>query len=277
MAGLVARSGARAAGNGRILLAALAFGLLTAALLVAYLREEQRKQATRDAASVAVVVAKKDIPLGANITTAMLEVRLVPPEAAVAAAYSEAGRVAGLRARYPIPAGAQIVPGMVVQGGAEDALSVVVPPGKRALAITGSEVIGGGGHIRPGDRVDVLLVAEEWKLLNLPGPTGSGEQRKGVATVLQNVEVLAVADDVEKIAATGPAERENDDRNKKIRSVVLAVDQQGAQQLFLAESIGRIRLSLRPFGEVEEQPVPPTLRVLPAGATAAPTATPAPR
>jgi pilus assembly protein CpaB len=151
MAGILSRSSGRSSGNGRIMLAAVAFGLLTAALLVAYLRDQQKQNTVRDASSISVVVAKKDIPLGANITTSMIEQRLVPPDAAVAAAFAEAGKVAGLRARYPIPAGQQIVPGMVVQGGSADALSYVVPPGKRGVAVAASEVIGGGGHIRPGD------------------------------------------------------------------------------------------------------------------------------
>jgi pilus assembly protein CpaB len=274
MAGIALRTSS-GSGNGRILLAALAFGLLTAALLVAYLRGEERQQRARDANGVPVVVAKKDIPLGAIITTEMLEVRLLAPDAAVATAFPEVGRVAGLRARYPIAEGAQIVPGMVVQGGASDALSYVVPPGKRALAVTGSEVIGGGGHIRPGDFVDVLVVTEQWRINNA-APVGGSEQQKGVVTVLQNIEVLAVADDVEKIERSGPDDNSAAEKNKKIKSVVLAVDPTQAQQLFLAETIGKIRLSLRPFGERDEQNVVPARGLLPAGAPA-PTATPAPR
>jgi pilus assembly protein CpaB len=261
------------------MLAALAFGLLTAALLVAYLRDNERRQSARDAASVSVVVAKKEIPLGSNISMSMLEERLVPPEAAVAAAFTESGKVAGLRARYPIPAGAQIVPGMVVQGGSADALSYVVPPGKRAVAVAASEVIGGGGHIRPGDFVDVLVTIEVWKLVGGQPPSGS-DRPKGVWTVLQNVEVLAVADDAEKIGATGPGDRSDEDKDKKIRSVVLGVDPNQAQTLFLAESEGKIRLSLRPFGDREETPLAPVLEpfVLPGSAAtprATPTATPA--
>lgn len=281
MAGIALKTRSRS-GNGRILLAALAFGLLTAALLVAYLRGLEREQAAREATSVPVVVARKDIPLGALITSQMVETKLVTPEVAVTSAFAETGRVVGLRARYPIAAGAQIVPGMVIQGGAADALSYVVPPGKRALAVAASEVIGGGGHIRPGDFVDVLVTIEAWKLVG-GAPTSGSERPKGVYTILQNVEVLAVAEDVEKIAASGPASSTNDDK-KKIRSVVLAVDPHQAQLLFLAESEGKIRLALRPFGERDEMPIAPVLEpLIPSGpgATAGvrpnPTPTPAPR
>lgn len=281
MAGILTTTSGRASGNGRIMLAAIAFGLLTAALLVTYLRDQQQKGSARDASSISVVVAKKDIPLGANITTSMIEQRLVPPDAAVAAAFAETGKVAGLRARYPIPAGQQIVPGMVVQGGSADALSYVIPPGKRAVAVAASEVIGGGGHIRPGDFVDVLVVIEVWKLIGGQAPATS-DRPKGVYTILQNVEVLAVADDAEKIGASGPNDQAKDSKDKKIRSVVLGVEPSQAQTLFLAESEGKIRLSLRSFGDREEQPLAPVLEPLiipaaPGTTRATPTPTPAPR
>jgi pilus assembly protein CpaB len=278
MAGIAVKSGRRSGGNGRILLAAVAFGLLTAALVVAYLRNQERQQSGRNETSVAVVVAKREIPLGASITSGMIEVKLVTPESAVASAFSETGRVIGLRARYPISAGAQVVPGMVVQGGAADALSYVVPPGKRAISVGYSDVVGTGGHIRPGDFVDVLVLVEVWKLTGGVPPT-STDRPKGVYTVLQNIEVLAVSDNAQKVAASGPEAKTKDEIVKisaDNKSVTLAVDPEQAQKLFLAEADGKIRLALRPFGEREEQSVAPFLEpiILPAARA---TATPPPR
>lgn len=287
MAG-IALSGGRGRGNGFILVAALAFGLLTAALVVGYLRDQSRKQQVRSETSVPVVIAKRDIPLGVNITSNMVELKLVTPDIAVNSAFSETGRVIGLRARYPITAGAQVVPGMVVQSGAADALSYVVPPGKRALAVIANEVVGSSGYIRPGDFVDVLVSLPESKLPGGRARTGSDEA-KAVLTVLQNVEVLAVADEAQKVAGAVPDGKKDGARkapaNSENKSVTLAVDPEQAQILFLAETEGKLRLALRPFGERDEKPLPATLldppaavaTAVPAAPSATPRATPAPR
>jgi pilus assembly protein CpaB len=276
MAGIAVQSGSRPRGNRLIIILAVVFGLLTAALLVAYLRRQDEQRRVLTEASVPVVVAAKDIPLGANITSAMVENKMVTPDVAVASAFSESGRIVGLRARAAIPAGAQVVPGMVVQSGAADALSFVVPPGKRAVAVTGSDVIGGGAHIRPGDFVDVMVTVEAWRLVGGTPPSGA-EKPKGVFTIIQNVEVLAVSDQAEKIAESGPNAKSKEDATLKSlsqaenKSVTLAVDPQQAQLLFLADQEGKIRLALRPFGERDEQTLQPVVEpiILP-GSSAAP-------
>jgi pilus assembly protein CpaB len=285
MAGIAVPSGSRARSNRLILIAALAFGVLTAALVVAYLRDKEEEQRTLSTASVPVVVARREIPLGATITADMVELRHVTPDAAVAAAFDKVDVVTGLRARYVIPAGAQIVPGLVVKAGAADALSFVVPPGKRAVTIAASEVIGGGGHIRPGDFVDVLARVEVVQLTGATPAAGVGNEKpKGVVTILQNVEVLAVAQETEKVAGAGPhAKNDRDGDTRKpsdIKSIVLAVTPEQAQVLLLFESKDNLRLALRPFGERDEAPLAPvTEPLLVPGAPATPvprTPTPAP-
>jgi pilus assembly protein CpaB len=280
MAGVAVQSGARPRGNRLLGLAALLFGILTAALVIAYLRNKEEEVRVQADATVPVVVASREIPLGTNITSSMLQVKLVTPGVAIPAAFSETAKVIGLRARATIPENAQIVPGMVVQSGGADALSFVVPPGKRAVAVTLSEVIGSGGHIRPGDVVDVMVTVEAWKLVG-GQPTSGSAQPKGVYTILQNVEVLAVRDEAEQIAASGPDSKDTKDKNSATRvttrdqernkSVTLAVDPQQAQLLFLADQEGKIRLALRPFGERDETPIAPILEPLafPAPATPA--------
>lgn len=278
MASIAVRSRGRMQGNGRIMLAALAFGLLTAALVVTYLRNQEKAQTAREGASIAVVVATKEIAAGATISSAMLDVKLVTPELAIPAAYPESGRVIGLRARFPITEGAQISPNMMVQGGAACALSCVVPAGMRAFTIAGDEVISGGGHIRPGDFVDVLLVLDAWRVTGA-APTSGADRPRAVETVLQGIEVLAVSNEAQTVSASGPDPKATkDDKDKKassIKSITLSVNPTQAQELFLAESIGKLRLSLRPFGEAEEAQVSTSIE--PAGRVPAARATPAAR
>ncbi len=263
MAGITAQRGVRSRGSTWVLLAAVLMGTATAVLLVAYVRARDRDREAQSSSTATVVVARRDIPIATTITSDMLEVRRVQPAAAVPAAYQETARVVGLRSRYPIAAGAQVVPGMVIQATTAEALSYIVPPGKRAMAIATSEVISGGGHIRPGDFVDVIVSVEVEKLTG--GTPAAGQLKpKGAFTILQNIEVLAVDSDAAQLTEAGPDGRSRDDGNGRLaatreryRSVTLAVDPAQAQLLFLAETEGKIRLALRPFGDREERPLAP--------------------
>jgi pilus assembly protein CpaB len=271
MASVTARAGMRSRGSLWITIAAIALGLLTAVLILNYLRTQDSERRALSDASVAVVVASREIRLGTNITSSMLELKHVTPDVAVTNAYPEPAQVIGLRARSTIAEGSQVVPSMVVQSGTGDALSFVVPPGKRAVAITGSDVVGGGGHIRPGDFVDVLVAVDTWKLDSSAPSTNGAEKPKAVVTMLQNVEVLAVSDAAQKVADSGPDSKSKKDSDIKSldkadnKSVTLSVEPAQAELLFLAETEGKVRLALRPFGEREEQVVPPAT-LAPAGA-----------
>ena len=115
-----------------------------------------------------------------------------------------------------------------------DALDIVcmlVGPGMKAVTIRVNDVDGVGGHVLPGDRVDIALTRQ------LDKENGSTQ------VVLQDVRVLAidqVAD--ERIANAAVA-----------KSVTLEVDTVGAQKLGLASSIGALSLMLRKAGETASE------------------------
>jgi len=109
--------------------------------------------------------------------------------------------------------------------------------------------------IRQGDRVDVLL-----KIPVKPGGTaGSSEGVPVAATVLQNVEVLAVGRSLEqpKVETTGKEGegKQSQQQAKEVATVTLAVDPEEAQALLLASELGSVRLALR-------SPVDKEIRVL---------------
>jgi pilus assembly protein CpaB len=266
MATTLVQPAQRSRTNRRTILAAVALGLLTALLIVVYLTQQSRQRALNSTASVPVVVATQDIAQGASIGAQQVGLRMVTPDAAAHTAFGQTKQVVGLRARYAIPTGAQVVPGMVVQAGSANALSYVVPPGKRAMAVATSDVIGGGNHILPGDFVDVMVTMDAWKVVGGTPPSG-GDVPKGTFTILQNVEVLAVANDAEKLGGSGPQASQASQNSSPLavtgsdanNSVTLAVDPSQAQLLFLTESEGTIRLALRPFGDDLTQNVAPVL------------------
>jgi pilus assembly protein CpaB len=270
MTGIAAQPARRQHNNRWVAVAALLFALLTAVLIVRYLSAQTQARQTSTTASVPVVTAKHDIASGATISADMVQQKLVTPDVAASTALSQIKLAVGQRARYDIPAGAQLVPSMLVQPSAADALSLIVPPGKRAVAVATTDVINGGNHIRPGDYVDVMAIFDASKLVG--GASSSADQNlQGVYTILQNVQVLAVADEAADSASGGPQAKSSDASSapdlSKNGSVTLAVDPYQAQLLFLSESEGKIRLALRSFGDQNQQPLAPVLEPLGAPAS----------
>jgi pilus assembly protein CpaB len=94
------------------------------------------------------------------------------------------------------------------------------------------------GFILPGNRVDILLTMD--------GPGGDRDATGGGTTVtlLQNIEILAIEQRV-----VAPAESKVDPN--QLKSVTLLVSPRQAAMLNLAQSKGKLHLSLRNLGDSE--------------------------
>lgn len=146
----------------------------------------------------------------------------VPPEKAVE----------GAIVRDPILAGEPITSRKIVRGGEGGYLSVVLSPGKRAMAVPVTSETAVGGFVLPGDRVDVLQTRD---VQNAGEAEGASGKNVVAETILQNVRVLALdqSTTAEKdakaiVAATatlevGPAEAEALTRAKAAGPVTLAL------------------------------------------------------
>nr|CDQ32886.1 Flp pilus assembly protein CpaB [Virgibacillus halodenitrificans] len=111
-------------------------------------------------------------------------------------------------------------------------LASQVPAGYRALAIGVDDVIGGGGFIEPGDRVDVLFQAQAVQ---------SGDRPQTLARrLLGDVLVLGYG---QNLQGGADGDDENDSR-RGARTAVVVVDESQAPKLLLAESTGRLRLAV---------------------------------
>lgn len=110
-------------------------------------------------------------------------------------------------------------------------LSSLVGPGMKAVTIRVNDVEGVGGHVLPGDRVDVALTRQ------LDKENGSTQ------VVLQDVRVLAIDQVADERTASAAV----------AKSVTLEVDTTGAQKLGLAGSIGTLSLLLRKAGETASE------------------------
>jgi pilus assembly protein CpaB len=97
--------------------------------------------------------------------------------------------VEGAIVRDPILAGEPIVSRKIVRGGEGGYLSVVLSPGKRAMAVPVTSETAVGGFVLPGDRVDVLQTHDAQAVGEGESPAG---KQTVAETVLRNVRVLAL-------------------------------------------------------------------------------------
>ena len=263
MARPIASSGART--NRKFILFALALGALGAVLVYAAFSRPQSSTGGGAGANTPVVVAKTDIPARTKITESMIEVRLVGADGRSALAFTDTAGVVGQVTRFPIAASEQVLSSKVValtttSAAGGRSLTFVVPQGKRGIAIKVTGVTSAGSLILPGDYVDVLVVYDIEFQSDPKDPT-SREKADSylVLTLLQNVEVLAVqqtvVDIVPESTPTAGGQRVRNSEAKadpEAITVTLALSPEDAQKIYLAESNGRIRLALRPFGDADQ-------------------------
>ncbi|EJL27995.1 Flp pilus assembly protein CpaB [Caulobacter sp. AP07] len=216
-----------------------------------------------------VLVAKRDLVIGERLTAADVTWQAWPSDAINAAfitngaaapaptktaakAAKAVGDVAdgmiggvtpekaieGAIVRDPILAGEPITSRKIVRGGEGGYLSVVLSPGKRAMAVPVTSETAVGGFVLPGDRVDVLQTHE-----GPSGGEGEGAAAKTVVadTILQNVRVLAL--DQSTTA-------EKDAKTIVAATATLEVGPIEAEALARAKAAGPVTLILRAYTDL---------------------------
>src|SRR5207249_1333610 len=121
------------------------------------------------------------------------------------------------------------------------------------------EVVTSGGLIQPGDAVDVVAIFQRIDTNPddpsfLVSASSGGPKRIVAVTLLQNVQVLAVAQKIDD-PLSQPSDKNAIKPQPDAKSVTLAVTPDDAERLFIADETAALRLSLRRFGEHDTQPV----------------------
>jgi pilus assembly protein CpaB len=146
--------------------------------------------------------------------------------------------VEGAIVRDPILAGEPITARKIVRGGEGGYLSVVLGPGKRAMAVPVTSETAVGGFILPGDRVDVIQTREAQSV----GEGDGGSVKQTVAeTIIQNVRVLALD---QSTAA------EKDAKTIVASTATLEVGPIEAEALSRAKAGGPVTLTLRAYTDL---------------------------
>lgn len=184
-----------------------------------------------------LVVAAKAMGIGVTVKPADVKVVKVPDAQFPKGGFAKVEEVIDRPVISNILLDEPLMEGRLASRGSGVGIAPVIPVGMRAMTVRVNDVVGVGGFVMPGMRVDVLVTGR---------PPG-GEAVTTTTTVLQNILVLTAG------TTTQP-----DARGQAINApnVTLLVTPDQAEILTLASNEGRIQLVLRSGGDqsIEQTP-----------------------
>lgn len=227
----------------------LAGALVVAGIAFFYVYADAYIEEETGGPRVMIVAAALDIPFGQPLQRSWLVLEELPQS------YVEDRhiRASAIRSLIGVPLAQSVRSGeavlrtdLSVLSDQQRTLSAEIPHGSRAYPIQAQQESAHAGLLRPGDRVDVMLLVGD------PRVPDSGR----VVVVAQNLLVLSVGRDVHT--------QFDDDRNVPTHfftaQVSLEVDLEQAQVLTIARRQGRLRVLLRNANDATEMPEPPVVR-----------------
>jgi pilus assembly protein CpaB len=230
--------------NKRALLIALVLAMVGTSMLLLYMQRFEREMSGGEQVELLMLV--KPIARGAPLTEDLLTTRHVPiayvEDRAIKAA--EKNKVLGLRTSTALQAQQTLMWTDLAITTEDRALSSLVQPGKRAVAVraSGANETKGNELIRPGDYVDVILTMQEETKDASGGTSLVDTKEKRSLVLLQKILVLAVG--LETHVAQANNEPERGATRDKLLTLSLTLQQ--AQLLSLAVEKGRISVAVRP-------------------------------
>ena len=206
-----------------LLVLALGFGTAAAYLALNYIRNQTTPLLSAEAPKGQVVLAMKDLPVGAIVGERDVRAVEWPGEAIPPGFLSVPEEVIGRGVITPVKLNEPLLEGKLAPRGAGGGLPTIITDGMRALSVRVDEVIAVAGFVIPGTRVDVLLTKA------VGGETIT-------RAILQNVQILAAGQSIQTDAEGKP-------QTVAVITVLLSPEQ--AELLTLAANQGRIQMTLR--------------------------------
>jgi pilus assembly protein CpaB len=212
-----------------VLLAGLA-AMLASVMVYSALKRREAEVANAMSHNVEVVVAAYDLPLGTKIELGEVKLARWSADSLPDGAYTDPKQVLGSYVKNSLVANEPIVQAKLFTGDkTAGIMPLLIPFGMRAVSVPVDEVSDVAGFVLPHTRVDVLVAT-----------TGEGGGEKAFSKViLQNVEVLAVAQEVEQ----------KKDEPEIVKVVTLLVTPQESERLALASHSGTLRLAMRNYND----------------------------
>ena len=207
------------------------FAALVAALVVySALKKREKEVQEAMAQSVNIVVASHDLTIGSKLDQNSTKMTRWSKDSVPPGAFTDAGSVMGQYTKTGFVENEPIVADRLFSGIKNaGVLPLLIPNGMRAMSVPVDEVSDISGFVLPHTHVDIVVTVSGG------GPTGGPYSK----IVLQNVEVLATAQDIEKI----------NDQPQVVHTITVLVTPQDAERLALASGQGGLRLAMRNYDD----------------------------
>jgi pilus assembly protein CpaB len=214
-----------------VLLAGLA-AMLASVMVYSALKRREAEVQNAMSHNVEVVVAAYDLPLGTKIDLGEVKLARWSADSLPEGAYTDPKQVIGSYVKNSLVANEPIVQAKLFTGDkTAGVMPLLIPFGMRAVSVPVDEVSDVAGFVLPHTRVDVLVATQS-------GGEGGGDKAFS-KVILQNVEVLAVAQEVEQ----------KKDEPQIVKVVTLLVTPQESERLALASHSGTLRLAMRNYND----------------------------
>lgn len=192
--------------------------------------EQRQAQVAKEQRLARIVVATRPLAFGTKLTPDSVRMQNWPANAVPEGAFRSIEAV--LRdnrvALRPIVVNEPVLADKVSGKDGRATLAANLPEGMRATSIPISATSAVSGFVLPGTTVDVLLTRK------MPGE-GAGNEDQMVDVIMENVQVLAINQDVDEKSGKPIAGK----------TATLLTDLYGVQKLTLAEKVGALSLALR--------------------------------
>lgn len=211
-----------------IALAGLA-AMIASVIVYSALKRRDAEVQQAKARTIYIVVAASDLPLGTKIDPSQVKLARWSSDAMPEGSFTNPSQVAGAFVKNQFVANEPLTANKLFLGQkTAGVMPLLIPPGMRAVSVPVDEVSDIAGFVLPHTHVDVLVAVQG---------SGSPGEKPFSKIVLQNVEVLAVAQEVEK----------RKDEPELVKVVTLLVSPQEAERLALATREGVLRLAMRNY------------------------------
>ena len=184
-----------------------------------------------------VVVATVEIPFGQMIEAQQVTMIQMPKGTVPDDAFDTTEQVVGKIATFAMLKGDIVRGARLAEHLGGSTLASLIDKDKRAISVRVDDVVGVGGFLLPGNRVDVLVA----KKVNGAGNTAESE------TILEDLRVLAV-DQTASTDKTQPV---------VVRAVTLEMTPEETEILVKAQTEGKLQLALRNPLDNQKKPLPP--------------------
>jgi pilus assembly protein CpaB len=216
-----------------VALAGLA-AMLASIVVYSALKKREADVQKAMARTIYIVVAASDLPLGTKLDPGQLKLARWSADAIPDGAFMNPSQVTGAFVKNQFVTNEPIVATKLFLGQkTAGVMPLLIPPGMRAVSVQVDEVSDISGFVLPHAHVDILVA-----VANQGGGGGSGDKPFS-KIVLQNVEVLAVAQEVEK----------KKDEPELVKVVTVLVTPQDAERLALATREGVLHLAMRNYAD----------------------------